>query len=185
MVEIAIATAGAGNVAAAKPEFQLRFRRQSSSAERERLAQGALTRPGDAARGQKVFADVEKSQCLKCHVLSGRGERIGPELTGIGSRFSRMHVIESILEPSRAVAPGFQTIALLLDDGRTLTGLVLSERDGTLTLADNQGKKHAVPAASIERRQPQPLSTMPDGLEKRLTADEFIDLVAFLAAQKK
>src|SRR4029077_6872149 len=116
-------------------------------------------------------------QCLKCHHLDGRGERIGPELTGIGSRFSRVHVIESILEPSRAVAPGFQTITLLLDDGRTLTGLVLTERDGMLTLADNQGKKHALPTSSIERRQPNPLSTMPDGLEKRLTPEEFIDLV--------
>jgi putative heme-binding domain-containing protein len=174
----------AGKAQESKPDFQLRFRRRASSAERERLAQAALARAGNADRGRQVFLDVEKSQCLKCHRLGDKGERIGPELTGLGGRFSRMHVIESILEPSRAIGPGFQTVSLLLDDGRVLTGLVLADQDGMLTLADNQGKKHAVPKSAIQQRQPSPLSTMPDGLEKRLSADEFVDLVAFLAAQK-
>jgi putative membrane-bound dehydrogenase-like protein len=171
-------------VAGGKPEFQLRFRRKSSSADQERLAQAALTRPGNADRGRQVFMDAEKSQCLKCHRLGDKGERIGPELTGLGGRFSRMHVIESLLEPSRAIAPSFQTVSLLLDDGRVLTGLVLSDQDGTLTLADNQGRKQALAKSAIQKQQPSPLSTMPDGLEKRLTAEEFVDLVAFLAAQK-
>ncbi len=172
-------------VSAAKPEFQLRARRKSSSAERERLAQAALNQQGNVERGRKLFLDAEKLQCLKCHRLGGQGERIGPELTGLGGRFSRMHVIESILEPSRAIGPGFQTVSLLLDDGRVLTGLVLADQDGLLTLADNQGQKHTLAKSAIERRETNPLSTMPDGLEKRLTAAEFVDLVTFLAAQRQ
>jgi hypothetical protein len=39
--------------------------------------------------------------------------------------------------------------------------------------------------ADIEDRQPSPLSTMPEGLEKRFSLDEFIDLVAFLVSQKE
>jgi putative heme-binding domain-containing protein len=167
------------------PEFQLRFRRKSSSAEHERLAQAALTRPGNVELGRKVFLDAEKSQCLKCHRLGDKGERIGPELTGLGSRFSRMHVIESVLEPSRAIAPSFQTVSLLLDDGRVLTGLIVSEQDGMLTLADNQGRKQTVAKSAVQKQQPSPLSTMPDGLEKRLTAEEFVDLIGFLAAQRQ
>src|SRR5262249_12403273 len=58
------------------PEFHLRFRRKGSSPEHEQLVQLALTRPGDAERGRKVFEDVEKSQCLKCHRVGDRGERI-------------------------------------------------------------------------------------------------------------
>ncbi len=158
---------------------------RGSSAERERLAQAALTRQGNVERGRQVLLNAEKSQCLKCHRLGSQGERIGPELTGLGGRFSRMHIIESVLEPSRAIGPGFQTVSLLLDDGRTLTGLILTEQDDVLTLADNQGVKHKVAKSAIERRQASPLSNMPDGLEKRLTADEFVDLVAFLTAQKQ
>jgi hypothetical protein len=39
--------------------------------------------------------------------------------------------------------------------------------------------------SEIEDQQPQPVSTMPEGLEKRLTVDEFVDLIAFLVSQKE
>src|SRR5262249_1524565 len=82
----------------------LRFRRRSSRVEDERLMRAALTRSGDAERGRRLILDREKSQCLKCHRIGDQGERIGPELTGVGDRFSRIFLVESILEPSRTIA---------------------------------------------------------------------------------
>src|SRR5262249_30178770 len=79
-------------------EFHLRFRRKSSKAAHEKLTQAALNRPGNPERGRKVFLDGAKSQCVKCHQIGDQGERIGPELTGVGGRFSRIYLIESILE---------------------------------------------------------------------------------------
>jgi hypothetical protein len=58
------------------------------------LTQSALTRAGDRERGRKLFFDVDKSLCLRCHRLGDQGERMGPELTGVGSRFSRIYVLE-------------------------------------------------------------------------------------------
>ncbi len=173
-------------VAAAKgaAEFQARFRRKSSSAEREKLVEAALARAGNAERGRQVFFAADKSQCLKCHRLGEHGERIGPDLTGIGGRFSRMHLVEAVLEPSRAVAPGFQTVTVTLKDGRTLTGIKAEETDDLLTLGDNQGRKHQFARRDIDEQQTQPQSTMPEGLEKQLTEQEFIDLIAFLVGQK-
>jgi putative heme-binding domain-containing protein len=170
--------------APAPAEFHLRFRRRGSSLEHERLIQLALTRPGDPARGRKVLEDVEKSQCLKCHRVGDLGERIGPELSGLGGRFARITIIESILEPSRSVAPGFESVTLALTDGRVLSGVRAEETDRTLTLGDRDGRRHEVAKADIEARTRQSQSTMPDGLEKRLSPDEFVDLVAYLAAQK-
>jgi putative membrane-bound dehydrogenase-like protein len=167
------------------PAVQVRFRRQGSTAERERLMHLALTRAGDPDRGRKLFENADKSQCLKCHRIGDRGERIGPELTGLGSRFSRIYIVESILEPSRTIATGFQTIVVVLKDGRSLIGVKVAETDKALTLADNQGQKHVLPKADIEEQQPRAVSTMPDGLETRLTADEFVDLIAFLVSQKE
>ena len=166
------------------PEFHLRFRRRGSSLDHERLIQMALTRPGDPGRGRKVLEDVEKSLCLKCHRVGDRGERIGPELSGLGGRFARITIVESILEPSRSVAPGFESVTLALADGRVLSGVRAAETDRTLTLGDREGRRHEIPKADIESRARQPQSTMPDGLEKRLTPEEFVDLVAYLAAQK-
>jgi putative membrane-bound dehydrogenase-like protein len=165
-------------------EFHLRFRRKSTTAEQERLTQAALARAGNPQRGRTLFFDVEKSQCLKCHRLGEQGERIGPELTGVGGRFSRIYIVESILEPSRTIAPSFASLLLVLKNGKTLTGVKVGETDTTLTLADNQGRKHSLAKTDIEEQQPSPVSSMPEGLEKRFTQDEFVDLIAFLMSQK-
>ena len=166
-------------------EFHARIRRKSSKAEHERLVEAALSRTGNVERGRKLFLTVEKSQCLKCHRLGELGERIGPELTGLGSRFSRVHIIESLLEPSRTIAAGFQSQTVALQDGRVLTGLKVSETDDTLVLADNQGKKQSLRKADIDEQKAHSQSIMPDGLEKTFTADEFVDLISFLTSEKQ
>jgi putative membrane-bound dehydrogenase-like protein len=168
----------------AAAEFHLRFRRKSSTAEHERLTQAALSRTGNSDRGRKLFLDAEKSQCLKCHQLGKQGERIGPELTGVGGRFSRIHLVESILEPSRAIAPSFGSWTVTMKSGKTVSGVKVSETETTLTLADNQGLKQTLLKNDIEEQQPSAISIMPDGIERRLTEEEFVDLIAFLASQK-
>ena len=103
----------------------------------------------------------------------------------MGSRFSRIHLIESILEPSRSVAPSYETRVVALDDGKVLSGVRVAETDTSLTLGDNQGKTFVVEKSNIEESRVQDRSTMPDDVAKRLTEKEFVDLVAFLLAQKK
>jgi putative heme-binding domain-containing protein len=166
-------------------ELHLRFRRKSATAEHERLAQAAITRSGNIERGRQVLANVEKSQCLKCHRLGDQGERTGPELTGLGSRFSRIHIAESILEPSRSIAPSFGTLAVVLTDGRPLAGVKIAVTETTLTLVDNQAQKHVISKVDIDQQKPSTQSTMPEGLEKRLSEEEFVDLVALLASLKE
>jgi putative heme-binding domain-containing protein len=166
-------------------EFHLRFRRKSATAEHERLTQAALSRAGSSERGRKLFFDADKSQCLKCHRLGNEGEGIGPELTGVGSRFARISVVEAILEPSRTIAPSFGTLTIALKNGKVLTGVKVAETETTLTLADIQGQKHPLAKADVEDQRPSTVSSMPEGLEKRFTEDEFIDLIAFLMGQKE
>ena len=53
------------------------------TAEMEAMIQKLLpvaNRTGDAARGRQVF----ETSCQICHALNGKGQRIGPDLTGIG-----------------------------------------------------------------------------------------------------
>ena len=165
-------------------EFHLRFRRKSAVAEHEKLTQSALTKLGNAERGREVFFNAEKSQCVKCHRIGEQGEHVGPDLTGIGGRFSRIHLVESILEPSRTIAPSFGTFAVALKNGKVLNGIKMAETETTLIIGDNQGQKHFLAKTDIDEIGPQTTSTMPEGLEKKLTADEFVDLIAFLVSQK-
>jgi putative membrane-bound dehydrogenase-like protein len=165
-------------------DFHLRFRRKSASASHEKLTQAALTRSGNVENGRKLFFNAEKTQCIKCHRVGDQGEKIGPELTGVGNRFSRIHIVESILEPSRTIAAGFQSEVVTLADGKKIIGVKIAEAETTLTFADDQAKKHEIAKKDVESRRPQAASIMPEGLEKPLTVDEFVDLIAFLAAQK-
>ena len=89
----------------------------------------ALSRAGNPERGRQVFQNAEKSQCIKCHRLGDQGERVGPDLTGLGSRFSKVYIIESILEPSRAIAPSFGTFIVALKNGKTLNGVKIAETE--------------------------------------------------------
>jgi putative membrane-bound dehydrogenase-like protein len=165
--------------------FQLRFRRKSSEADFERLMQFALKEAGNVDRGRELFTNADKSLCAKCHRLGEQGARIGPDLAGIGSRFSRVHLIESILEPSRTVAPSYETWGMALSNGKVLAGVKIAETATMLTLGDDQGKTHEIQKSEIDEAQAQPKSTMPDGLHKKLTDREFVDLIEFLLSQKK
>ena len=164
--------------------FHLRFRRRSSKAEHERLIAYALKSRGDVNRGREVFAAADKSQCVRCHRLGTEGGRIGPDLTGIGSRFSRIHLVESMLDPGRSIAPSYSTMVVALKDGRVLTGVRVSESDLLLVLGDKEGKLHQLATSNIEEITTQAISTMPGGLEKKLTDREFADLLSFLESQK-
>lgn len=167
-----------------EPQFHVRFRRLSSAAEHERLIQFALTGKGNIERGREVFANAEKSSCIRCHRLGKEGGQIGPDLTGIGSRFSRIHLIESILQPNRSMAQSYQTIVVVLQNGRSVSGIKISENAETLSLGDNQGKIHEIVKTEIDEIARQVISTMPEGLEKKLTDTEFIDLMSYLESQK-
>lgn len=168
----------------AATEFQLRFRQRTATPERERLALAALARAGNPARGREVFLNADKSLCVKCHRVGEQGERIGPELTGLGNRFSKIHIVESVLEPSRTIAPSFETLAIELKSGKVLNGVRVAEDDASVTIADNEGRKQVIPKRDIEEQKRQPLSTMPEGLEKRLSEDEFVDLISYLVNLK-
>lgn len=167
------------------PEFQLSFRAKSSKAAHERLTKLVLETAGNAQRGRELFLNAEKTQCVRCHRLGEEGGRIGPDLAGIGSRFSRIHLIESVLEPSRTIAPSYETLAVALASGQVLNGVKSSETETELILGDTQGNLHKLSKSDIDDLVPQSKSTMPDGLEQRFSDREFLDLIEFLSSLKK
>lgn len=165
--------------------FHVGFRRRSSKAEHESIMQYVLATRGDSLRGRELFANQEKSWCAKCHRLGAEGPRIGPDLTGIGRRFSRVNIVESILDPGRTIAPSYGTVAVLLQDGRIVTGTRVARDESTMTIGDNQGQLHPVPLDEIDVVSEHEVSTMPLGLEQRLNRQELLDLIEFLSQQVK
>lgn len=143
----------------------------------------ALLTRGDPKRGEALFFS-DRAKCSACHAVGGKGGAVGPDLSAVGGKFDRPHLIESVTEPSRQIVEGYRATVLTLADGRTLTGIVKGESGGRLKLVDAEGKAHELAAAEIEARREAKTSLMPEGLWAGLSKDEFADLVAYLEARQ-
>jgi putative membrane-bound dehydrogenase-like protein len=140
---------------------------------------------GDAARGQKLFADVKGLACIKCHAVGGEGGQVGPSLDGIALRYQKEDLMTSILEPSKLIANGYDTVILVTTAGKQITGVFKGETGDAVTLADAEGKTVSVAKKDIDERKTSPVSTMPNGLNDGMTLQDFADIIAFLEARRE
>jgi putative heme-binding domain-containing protein len=143
------------------------------------LRRAAMNNGGNAERGKKIFSSA-KAQCVPCHKVHGQGGDIGPDLSQIGGKFDRTHLIESILDPSAEILQGYRATIIETKSGRVLTGIVKSESAVAVTLTDAEGKQIAIPVRDIESRTASKVSLMPAGLADHMTPGEFTDLIAYL-----
>ena len=136
---------------------------------------------GDAGAGERIFFHARSAGCSRCHQIAGRGARVGPELTATAGTLSRERLIESIVRPSKEIAPHFSSWTIVTTAGKALVGmLVKEEATGEQTYADQKGELFRFKPGEIESRQAQAVSIMPDGLPQLLTVQEFRDLLAFM-----
>src|SRR6185312_2565583 len=75
---------------------------------------------GDAERGQRLFFDLKGLACARCHAVRGEGGKVGPDMSGIGLRYKREELMTSILEPSKQIANGYETVVIATADGKQL-----------------------------------------------------------------
>jgi quinoprotein glucose dehydrogenase len=105
---------------------------------------------------------------------------VGPALDGLGNQRSREQLLDSMLFPNRAIAPGFENVLLTLKSGAQHGGVVKSEDDLELRLESPEEGPLRIAKADLVSRQ-RGLSAMPEGLSELLTKRELRDLVEFLA----
>ncbi|MCX7699357.1 MAG: c-type cytochrome [Gemmataceae bacterium] len=129
---------------------------------------------GDPERGRTVF---EKAQCASCH---GRSQALGPDLAGLGQRFSREDRFTAILQPNRDVPVRYRLTQIETTDGRTYQGMIVYEATDGVILQVGAAETIRIPESRIESRRPTDRSMMPAGLLDGLTDDEIADLDAYL-----
>jgi putative heme-binding domain-containing protein len=113
--------------------------------------------------------------------VDGGGGQAGPDLTTLASATDRRRLVESIVAPSREIAPQFVPWSVARTDGTIFTGILLEQApDGTLIFADSEGRRIPVKPDEIAERKPQKTSIMPDDLPRTMTLQELRDLLAFL-----
>ena len=142
----------------------------------------AIEGPPDHENGRRIFHHSRLALCSNCHRHTGRGNVVGPDLSKLGSRNDGNWLLQSILEPSRQMAPEYQPRTILLKDGRTFTGIRL--RSSTKeAMRDANGQNQTFNRDDIESMMESSISFMPSGLVNSLTDRELRDLLAFLERQ--
>ena len=145
-----------------------------------RLA-GDVERFGNARRGAMTFLKPEMN-CLRCHSLETTTRKLGPDLTEQRD-ITTTELIESILLPSKKIRNGFETALIQTLDGELLSGIIVEDVGGTLTI--DRIEEHEQPLVidkeEIDQWKKSEKSTMPEKLANQLSSRrEFLDLVRFL-----
>ncbi len=136
---------------------------------------------GDAARGRAVFFG-NTAGCAKCHKFGDEGKDVGPDLSAIRTKFARPELLDSILNPSAAIAFGYEASIVKTKQNDVYSGFILAENPDNLVLKDSAGEQRTISAKDIVLRKKQTISVMPDNVALGLNAQELADLAEFLQA---
>jgi putative heme-binding domain-containing protein len=154
-----------------------------------RTVQQPLAPPtGDARRGETLFFGA--TRCSSCHIVNGRGGRLGPELTTVGSARARAYIIESIRDPGRHLSENrafgsdatlkYDTVTLVTADGATVVGVPMNEDTFTVQVMDMSERVYSLDKKSLRAFRHENRSLMPAYTPDRLNAADLDDLVAYL-----
>ncbi len=135
---------------------------------------------GDFDAGRKVYQQKASVECVRCHAMYGSGGQVGPDLTAIGTKRDPRYLLQAVVQPNAAIAPGFETVLLGLKDGETLAGTVAAETSDAMELRLADGTLRKVPKTEITGRD-RGVSSMPEGFGEILSRRELRDLVAYLS----
>jgi putative heme-binding domain-containing protein len=145
------------------------------------LRRSAMNHGGNPTRGRTIYLS-QAARCTICHKVRGQGGELGPDLSQVGGKLDRNHLIESILDPSAEIPQGYHATVIETRAGRIVSGVVKSESAAAVSLVDVEGKVIVIKSRDIEDRQVSKTSLMPAGLADTMTPAEFTDLIAYLAS---
>lgn len=140
---------------------------------------------GDLARGKQLFHESTVVQCRSCHRIAGKGAELGPDLDGIGKKYDRAKLLETIVQPSLQIDPKYATWLVSTQSGLVYTGLLVQRDAAAIVLKDAQNKTVRIAADEVEAIRQQTKSLMPDLLLRDFTAQQAADLLEYLASLKE
>ena len=147
---------------------------------RRKLLTDALT-SGSAKRGRQIYQRTTMA-CTTCHQVGGKGGKLGPDLTTVGSYMTPESLLESLLNPSTDIKQGYETVIVTRKDQTVVSGLLQRKTDTSVLVRDPSGKVVSIPAGDVAKVDTSPVSLMPPGLTASLRRDELVDLMTFLTS---
>ncbi len=134
--------------------------------------------PGDVKRGGALY---ESAACGGCHVIDGRGNALGPELTAIGALRGPSHLRESIVNPAATHPSGYLVVRAVTHAGREIRGIRLTEDVFWIHVRDVTGAAHVLQKSQLSRLDRELEATLMPSYASRFSASALDDLVAYLS----
>jgi putative heme-binding domain-containing protein len=136
----------------------------------------------DWAQGRALFKRVA---CGVCHAFGSESEGNGlaPDLTAVGSKYTRDFILQSILEPSATLNGQYFHTTFTLKNGDLVTGSVIDVVDKKIIVAPAMLAPQVtvqIAEADVKSEAPAAVSPMPAGLLNELTKEQIVELMAFL-----
>ncbi|MFO0927802.1 MAG: hypothetical protein U0736_12310 [Gemmataceae bacterium] len=116
-----------------------------------------------------------------CHSVGGSGGQVGPDLVSIGTTAQVDYLLDSLLQPSKAIKENYHATLVTTSTGQQLTGIKVRQTDTALVLRTDQDREVTIPLRDVEEQGLSKVSLMPEGLTDTLTRTEVVDLVRFLS----
>lgn len=127
--------------------------------------------------GQLLF----ERHCIVCHRRGEKGGLAGPQLDGIKTRGPE-RLLEDILYPHRNVDVAFRTSVLVLNSGKSISGLIRPQNDQkNVTVVLSDGKIQELSVREIDEQIQTSQSLMPGGFHKLLSEQQMADLLKWLS----
>ncbi len=133
----------------------------------------------------------EKGSCMQCNSLNSVREAVvfAPKLFRAGLRDADA-IRESLLEPNKKITPHYNTATLLLTNGQSLSGQLVTRDDEKIVLctrdAQNRRIMRDIPLTEIESEDDELMiresnaSLMPEGFGKTLSEEEINALIKLI-----
>jgi cytochrome c oxidase cbb3-type subunit III len=133
---------------------------------------------GNVQRGAAVY---EANGCAGCHIASGVGGILGPELTTIGSRRGAAYLREAIVKPAAAHPPGYLVVRAVPASGAEIRGVRVNEDVFWVHIRDASGTVHALQKSDLKSLDRELDASLMPSYASRLKDAELEDLVAYLS----
>lgn len=135
--------------------------------------------PGNPERGSAIY---ESRGCAVCHIVSGRGGGLGPELTAIGALRGPASLRESVITPEAAQSPGYLVVRAVTRAGVEVRGNRVNEDVFWVHIRDLAGDVHVLEKKDLTLLERQLKGTLMPSYDSVLSVTERDDLVAYLAS---
>jgi cytochrome c oxidase cbb3-type subunit III len=144
---------------------------------------------GSSALGKELF--YGDANCSLCHMVQGKGGRVGPELTAVGGSRTRASIIDSVRNPSRRLAWGlteatkefpqeYETVTVVTADGKEIKGVALNEDNFSVQMVDMGEHIYLFDKDKLRSFKKSRESMMPQYTPEVLSDKDLDDIVAYL-----